>query len=277
MLFYCQTMRKGIPMNKTSKLFDLEPMEQDIDLIYVKSVKKWIPVGPSWEKSGEIFVKGKGWVDTKKWKAVKRATLKPLEKITAAQLKTIKDQYGYEGAMAVIHGWGNQSLYHDGAYGLDYAKMELCNACDLGELYDKYTDEIQAVGDAFVKGLLDNGFRMEGKVLWYDKELVGYCGIYEKIHLHPLQHVDHCAGGYVVAGRILPVWNPMSFENMLFELFYSKYYMRNEEKYKEFRKRLDNMSVRDQIADLTTGEIADSFERIFEAQKKYLEEYEKSA
>jgi len=252
---------------KTSKLFVLEPMENDVELVYVRSQKKWLPVGPSWGNENHIFVRGKGWLDMRKWKNVKRATLKPLKEITAAQLKKVKDEYGYSAAMGLVRGWGGTSLHHDNSIGLNYAKLEFCNACDLGELYDKYTDVLQRVGDAFIAGLLKNGFRMEGKTLWYGDRLVGFCGVYETIKLHPILHVDHCVGSYSFMGRMLPNWNPMTFETVLFKLVYAKYDLGDDKKRKKYQKTWDNTSVRDKIADLTTEEIASSFEEIFAANE----------
>ena len=252
-------------MEKTSRLFTLKPMESDVELVYVRSQKKWLPIG-SMDDKDHIFVRGKGWLDMRKWKNVKRATLKPIKKITAAALKSIKDEYGYQAAMGLVQGWGRQSLYHDNSYGLDYAKLECCNACDLGDVYDKFTDVLQRVGDNFIAALQENGFRMEGKTLWYGDKLVGFSGVYEKIKLHPILHLDHCVGN-VLFGRVLPIWNPMSFETMMFHLFYAKYNLGDEIRNKEFEQRFDNMSVQDKIADLTNEEVAKSFQEIFEAQK----------
>jgi len=258
-------------MKKTSRLFVLEPMTSDVELVYVRSQKDWFPIGPSYGEKHEIFVRGKGWLDMRKWKNVKQVTLKPLKEITGKALKEVKDQYGYKAAMGLVRGWGGQCLYHDNSFGLDYAKLEFYNACDLGELYDKYTDVLQRVGDAFVASLLEHGFRMDGKCLWYGDKLVGFCGVYEKIKLHPILHIDHCVGSYSFMGRMLPVWNPMSFETMLFHLFYAKYDLADDKKRKKFEKKYDNMSVKDKIADLTTEEIASSFEQIFEANEKYID------
>jgi len=257
-------------MKKTSRLFVLEPMENDVELVYVRSQKKWLPVGPSYGDPNHIFVRGKGWLNMKKWKNVKRATLKPLKEITGKALKEVKDQYGYAAAMGLVRGWGGQSLHHDNSIGLHGAKLEFYNACDLGELYDKYTDTLQRVGDAFIAGLLENGWRMDGKTLWYEDRLAGFCGVYEKIKLHPILHADHSVGA-IFGGRILPNWNPITFETMLFSLWYTKYDMGDDSKRKKYEKVWDNTSVRDKIADLTTEEIASSFEEIFETQKENID------
>jgi len=267
-----------------TKLFHLKPMEatheDGIALIYVKSEKKWLPMYRAGMNNNEIFVQGRGWVNMKKWKNPKIVYVTPLESVTGKALKAVKDAYGYEAAMGMVHGYGVDCLYHDHSCGLSYAKLEFCNACDLGEFYDKYSDVLQEIGDKFVASLLDHGFYLQGTWLYYGDEakkdtddygnIVGRTGIYEKIKLHPLQYVDHCIGSSAFLGRMLPVWNPMDFEQLLFSLFYAKYDLDDEDNYKAFTKRKESMSVLDQIADLTNDDVANSFEGIFEAEKEHI-------
>jgi hypothetical protein len=227
-----------------------------------------------------MFISGRGWIDTRKWKNVKRVFITPFKEVTGKALKEVKDLYGYEAAMGMVQGWCNQSLFHDNSHGLAYAKLEFCNACDLGEYYDKYTDVIQDIGDKFIASLLENGFYMSGEWLYHGDEakkdtndfgnIVGHTGIYEKIKLHPLQHVDHALGSFSFMGRMLPSWNPMDFEGVLRSLFYAKYNMDDEDNYKAVSKRRETMSVLDQITDLTNAEVGASFERIFEAQDEFI-------
>jgi len=292
MLPCIQTMDNQLEnIMKMTRLFQLKPMtathEDGIELVYVRKEKKWFPVGSHSSDPNQLFIKGRGWIDMSKWKNVKRAYVKPLQMITAKALKEVKDAYGYEAAMGMVKGWGGSCLFHDGSFGLDYAKLECSNACDLGEAYDKFTDVIQDIGDKFIAALLENGFYMTGSWLYYGDEakkdtdgfgsLIGQTGIYEKIKLHPLQHIDSCVGKYSFMGRMLPIWNPIDFEQMLFPLFYAKHNMRDEKNFETFTERRDNMSVSDQIADLTNDEVAKSFEGIFAAQEKFIKIVDKAA
>jgi len=270
-------------MKKTSKAFQLDPMPDPVLIKLCKKNKKWYPIDDSYSDKGESFIRGQGWVKTGKWK---EHTIQPLSNpFTAKEIKTVADEFGFNAAMGMIQGWSRCSLFHDNSYGLDYVKMEIANMATLGELYDTYTDLIQSIGDEFIANLLKKGFKLDGNIekgwLWYNYvdennfgQLVGQVGIYENIWLHPLQHVDHCIGGRILGGRILPMFNPISFDSMLMTLFNNKYYSKD---FKKSRKMLAKIvSVHDRIAHLTTKTIADKFRRIFEAQEK-LEIVEKAA
>jgi len=260
-------------MQKTSKAFQLDPMPDPVLIKLCKKDKKWYPIDTSYTDKGKNFIYGQGWVKTDKWK---EHTIQPLSNpFTAKEVKDVADEFGLNAAMGMIQGWGRGCLFHDRSYGLDYTKMEVANMATLGELYDTYTDLVQSVGDEFIANLLKKGFKLEGSIekgwLWYNSDennpgnLVGQVGIYETVWLHPLQHVDHCIGGRILGGRVLPMFNPISFDSMLMTLFFYKYYSKD---YKRSDKMLAKIvSVHDRIAHLTTKTIADKFHRIFEAQE----------
>ena len=263
-------------MKKTSKAFQLDPMPDPVTIKFNKKDQKWYPVDDSSTDKGQNFIYGQGWVKTGKWK---EHTIQPFSNpFTAKEVKAVADEFGLNAAMGMIRGWGNCSLYGDRSYGLDYTKMEVANMATLGELYDTYSDVIQSIGDEFIADLLKKGFKLNGSIengwLWYNYidennpgNLVGQVGIYETIYLHPLQHVDHCIGGRIFGGRILPSFNPISFDSMLMTLFHNKYYSKDFKKSDKMLAKI--VSVHDRIAHLTTKTIADKFHRIFEAPTEY--------
>jgi len=265
----------GGNMKKTSKAFQLDPMPDPVTIKFNKKDQKWYPVDDSYTDKGKNFIYGLGWVKTDKWK---EHTIQPLSNpFTAKEVKTVADEFGLNAAMGMIQGWF-YSLYNDRSYGLDYTKMEVANMATLGELYDTYSDVIQSIGDEFIADLLKKGFKLNGSIengwLWYNYidennpgNLVGQVGIYETIYLHPLQHVDHCIGGRIFGGRILPSFNPISFDSMLMTLFHNKYYSKDFKKSDKMLAKI--VSVHDRIAHLTTKTIADKFHRIFEAPTEY--------
>jgi hypothetical protein len=117
--------------------------------------------------------------------------------------------------------------------------------------------------------------------LWYDYKdennygsLVGSVGIYERVRLHPLQHIEHYLGMAVIGCRILPQFDSISFDNMLVKLFLARYYKDNEDdfansRYKKANEMLNEIvSVKDRIAHLSSQKSADEIESIFSLQKE---------
>jgi hypothetical protein len=264
-------------MTKTSNAYNLNAYPNPVELGYYPKNKTWYPINHYFEPNdGTVFIRGEGRLKIGKWKKV---TLDPLPNpYTAEQIKEVADEYGLFAAMGMIQGWGRCNLFADNSCGLDYVKYEVANMATLGKVYDEFTDVVQEVGDNFIQGLLKHKFKLNGTIekgwLWYDYknendcgQLVGMVGIYERIKLHPLQYVDHYLGPSIFACRILPMFNPMDFDLMLAKLFYYRHYSKNG---KRSEKMLDKIvSVHDRIQHLTGSKrIADSFEKIFEANKK---------
>ena len=261
-------------MKKMTKAFQLDPMPDPVELHYYPKNKAWY-ADNGYEK-GKIFIKGEGYKKvTKTWKHEKVAPLS--NPFTAEELKAVADKYGLNGAMAMIQGWGCGCLLNDCSIGLFYAKYEVANMATLGKQYDDFTDAVQAIGDMFIDGLLSKGFNIKGNrekgSLWYGYKneneyghLTGFTGVYENIKLHPLLHIDHSIGVSFMAGRVLPMFNPITFDDMLVQLFNSKYYMKDGEK---ARKMLNKyVSVYDRIRHLAGLESADAIKSIFELQEK---------
>lgn len=255
---------------KDTKAFSLKPMEK-VELVKIdfkdklgKMVHMWVP--PKNASDKHIFVYGKGLIKIPK--KAEHAFPTPLsEDWTAEQIKVVYNQYGFSGAQGMLHGWGNLSLWDDMSYGLAYYKHELGNMCLYGKSYDEFTDKVQEIGNKFVAKLLDDGFRLEGdKWLWYGKNLV--CDL-RNHPIHPLRFIDHCVHGLF---PIAPSFNSIGFDTMLEKLFVGKYGMSDDyggSGRKGARPILDRIvSVRDRIAHLTNEEIADSFQDIFELQKR---------
>ena len=263
-------------MKKTTKAFQLNPMQEPVTIKLNPKDKTWYPQTHFYADKNEIFIYGQGWVKTDKWK---EQVIQPFQDpYTAQEVKTIADEYGFNAAMGMIGRGNNQSLFDDNGCGSDYTKYEVANMTTLGKVYDDYTTLVQSIGDAFIANLLKKEFTLHGKVekglLWHNYKseddpgnIVGSVGIYDKVHLHPLQHVEHCIGMSIFGCRCLPMFNPMTFDDMLMRLFFYKYYSENGRK---SRKMLDKcVSVRDRIAHLTTETIATSFNKIFEVQDTF--------
>lgn len=261
-------------MKKTSQAFQLDSMIEPVTLFRNPKDKKWYPKTHFYEcNKNQIFIYGQGWVKVDKWKQV---TIDPLTNpFTAEQLKTVADEYGLNAAMGMIKGWSSSSLFDDNSIGLDVVKYEVANMTTFGKVYDIYSNHVQKVGDAWVKGLLDNGFTMDGTIengwLWHNYknendcgELLGKCGIYGKVKLHPLQHVNHNIG----YGRVPPMFNPISFDKLL-ETLFRAIYLKPDNDYSKVDAMLKKIeSVEDRIKHLTTKEIAEGIASIFEAQKE---------
>jgi hypothetical protein len=254
-------------MKKMTRAFQLDPMPEDVELHYYPRHKKWY--ANNGYKDGHIFIMGHGYKKmTKTWK---HETVKALPELTAEGLKAVADKYGINGALAMVRGWGAGCLLNDNSYGLTYAKFEVANMATLGKAYDEFTDAVQTIGDCFIEGLEKRGFKLDYKSLWYNYidsdnfgSLVGFCGVYERIKLHPLLHVDHSLHIPIVGGRILPMFNPMSFDTMLESLFYHRY----GQDFKRTDKALAKyVSVYDRIKHLAGAKAAKGIEKIFELQK----------
>lgn len=261
-------------MKKHTSVFQLGPMQEPVTIALIDDI--WIPLRSPDAK--DVFVYGKGTI--KIGKKTKKEIIPALETITAKDLKIVKDQYGYNAMLGMIQGWGSNCLFHDNSCGLSYAKMEAYNMADIGEPYDIFTDKVQGIGDHFIEALLANGFSIQGTpekgTFWYGYKdendcghLAGFCGLSEKVQLHPLAHIDHSTGGFrVLPMRMPPQFDPISFDSLLTTLFFSRYY---SEGYDKVDKMLEEIvSVRDRIAHLTSPEIADEIGSIFELQKEYL-------
>jgi len=257
-------------IKKMSRAFQLDPMTEAVELHFYPEENKWY--ADNGYKKGEIFIIGKGYVKkTKKWK---HETVEPLKELTAAGLKGVADKYGINGALAMVQGWGSGCLLNDRSYGLTLAIFEVANMATLGHSYDEFTDKVQEIGDEFIKGLTSRGFSLLHKGLWYNYKdentfgsLVGFYGVYDKVQLHPMLHIEHKIG-HVLGGRILPSFNPITFDSMLESLILHKCGL-NHEKYV---KTLDKyVSVYDRIKYLAGEKSAKGIESIFELQEKMKE------
>lgn len=258
--------------------YQLERMTEPVRIALNPADKKWYPINGIY-KDDELFIMGKGRVKIGKWK---KETLNPLPELKAEFLKPIYDLYGINVAMGMISGWGGVSLYHDNSYGLNGTKYEVINMALLGKQYDDFTDKVQVIGDNFIQGLCSNGFMIQGTMekgsLWYDYKdennygcLVGSVGIYERVRLHPLQHIEHFLGMAVIGCRILPQFDPISFDSLLVKLFMSRYYKDNEgnSRFEKADKMLNEIvSVKDRIAHLSSQKSADEIASIFSLQKE---------
>lgn len=248
---------------KTTTAFQLDPMPEPVTIVLNKKTGTWHPIGKDDTTTALIY--GEGHVKIGKWK---KEVIQPLSNpYTAKEVQAVKNQFGYHAAMGMIKGWSCASLDRDLSYGLASTKHEVCNMADLGEAYDTFTDQVQAIGDEFVECLLQNGFRMENKWLWYGDYLVGRTGIYEKIRIHPLQHIDHCLT-YAFLGRSLPSFNSLTLDEMLVQLFIGKYHLDNCDFTLFHEMSHKYVSIYDRIAHLTSKDIADKIFTIFELTKK---------
>lgn len=274
-------------MKKMTTAYQLDRITEPVTIALNPADKKWYPIDGIYKdnehgiyKDNELFIMGKGRVKINKWK---KETLNPLPELKAEFLKPIYDQYGLNVAMGMINGWGGSSLYHDNSYGLNGTKYEVINMALLGKQYDDFTDKVQVIGDNFIQGLCSNGFMIQGTMekgsLWYDYKdennfgsLVGSVGIYERVKLHPLQHIEHVLGIAVIGCRSLPQFDPISFDSLLVKLLMSRYYKDNEEGnsgYEKADKMLNEIvSVKDRIAHLSSQKSADEIESIFNLQKE---------
>ena len=243
---------KGEKMKKFTRAFQLEPIKNPVKVTEIKGVN--YPYDTSYTMNNEVFIRGQGLKKVSNTIAI----IKPLpENWTAENIQEIGKKYGVYVAMGMLQGWGTCSLFDDGSIGLDYAKHEVVNMVKYGLLYDQYTDMLQKIGNDFIRCILKNGYRIDGKWLYYKDNLIGMTGMYETIHLHPLQHVDHCLRGLV---NIPPLFDSISFDRLLVTLIMEQ---DNSE------KKLDTfISVRDRIAYLSTDDIANNFEKLFELETK---------
>lgn len=254
-------------MSKMTRVFQLNPMPNSVNLVRCKKTDTWHTDNRSNYNKKQIFVHGQGYLTvTDTWE---KATIEPLESITAKQLQTIAATYGLNGATAMIQGWGNQSLLDDGSYGLTWAKYEVANMVRYGQAYDDFTDKVQAIGELFIQGLKDNGFTLLGGdrgTIWYGYKddndcgnLAGFYGIYAKIKLHPLQYIEHNIGAACLGLSIPPSFNAIEFDEMLVTLFMAKY------KSDEVLSKLDQIvSVKDRIENLAGVKAANAIEGIFD-------------
>ena len=242
-------------MKKHSRAFQLNSI-QDHVVCVIKVDNIWYPCKVD---DTELFIRGKGWVKLKGEKP--EVGNLPVE-WTA---ENIQYYHKFYGSMAVcgglLEGWGNNSLYQDGSYGLDYAKAELQNMAIFGKVYDEYTDYVQKVGNEFIANLRE-GYRIERGTLWYKDHLICFL---DRVHLHPLMHVEHLIKGLV---PIRPSFDPISFDRMLVKLLVA-------ESLYEDPSNTTNMihdrvvSVYDRIAYLSNEEVAKMFDVIFEKQKVF--------
>ena len=233
---------------KSTKAFQLKLVKEPITVIRENNVN--YPLANPDDK--EIFIHGKGRVKIGK---CKRITVEPLTEYTAENIQKIYTLYGYNVVLGLIKGWGNQSLFHDNSYGLDYHKFEIMNMCRYGKPYDIFTDKIQAIGDKFVATLLLNGFRIENETVWVGDKI---CGFLDRLPIHPLAYIEHCFRGIA---SIPPSFNSIDFDDMLVQLISVK---EGIDKSTETLEKV--VSVKDRITYLTNQEISNEIESIFELQ-----------
>ena len=269
-------------MNKMTHAYQLGAMTTPTTIALDKKNKIWYPLNDAHYKdtkwANELFVSGKGTFKIAKWK---REIIQPLEVLTAEALKPIYDKYGFNAVLGMVKGWSNSSMFHDHSIGLSYVQYEVLNMALIGKPYDTFTDKVQEIGDHFVEELLKNGFKLEGNIvkgsLWYNYvdennygKLVGFVGLYEKIHLHPLQYIEHNIGRSFMSVRMPPNFDPISFDEMLMKLFQAKYY--DKEADDAFKKSEDMLkeivSTKDRIAHLTNDKVAEEIASIFDIQKE---------
>jgi len=236
---------------KNTRVFQLGAYPVPTTVVLDKKNDEWWPHGNYDDK--EIVVMGKGVFKCAKWK---RETIQPLSPFTARNMATVGSVYGYHAVLGMIRGWGANSLFHDQAYGLTYAKCEVANMIRFGEMYDNYTDTVQKIGDSFVAGLTASGFRIDGTVekgtLWYGDNLTGFT---DNLRIHPLQHVDHCLCGFPTS----PSFNAVNFDGVLVRLMLAA-----------GRDPDAVVSCKERIAVLTgNSELPEHFEEIFEMQKTF--------
>lgn len=253
-------------MRKMTKAYQLKPML--IDMVAFQYRKhntdtlRWYPLPEAELSEKETFIRGFGWVKILQYmrkSAVKIPNLS--ENWTAQDLKDIADKFSLDVAWGMLQGWsGQQSLFSDGSVGLTYAKHEVWNMTIFGKEYDDFTDKVHEVGMRFVKAVFNKGYRKEhgGSYMWYQDKIVGAMGLYEKVRIHPSQHVDHLLSGIV---HTRPMFDPISFDELLRTLIgIRKQGLRLLDKY---------VSVKDRIKFLSSQRIANDIEKIFEWQKVF--------
>lgn len=246
---------------KQTRAFQLGSVTGSVPIAFFEQYNAWYPLHNTIDK--KCFIYGKGHVKVGKNKMVLHPLSNPF---TAKEVKTVKDQYGYNVALGMIKGWGG-SLFHDNSCGAFYSKVEVCNMADLGELYDEYTDVLQEAGDQFIQGLRNHGFEVKNESLWYGENL---CFFLERIPIHPLQYVEHSLKGFV---RMPPFFDSIHFDELLVRLFTFKF--RKENDYSEVDKMTEKIvSVYDRIAYFSSKDVAEKIASVFKMEKnmlKYLE------
>jgi hypothetical protein len=235
-----------------SKAFRLKPIQDPITIVKFK--EGWYPKANP--EDSHVFVRGSGSLKVGKRKT---ETIPPLKEYTAQAIQDITNQYGFNVTLGLIQGWCNQSLFHDGSYGLAYHKFEVRNMAIHGKTYDIFINKVKAISDEFVEALIKKGFRFDGGTLWYKENLIGFI---DHIQLYPIEHIEHCLTGII---PMYPNFNPISFDNTLVNLFRGRY--------KNSQAMLDKyVSVYDRIKQLTNKTIADKIKNIFELQKVFEKE-----
>ena len=244
-------------MRKMTKAYQLKPMTEQV--MAYKFEGHWYPMTGDQLLDKEIFIPGKGWKKITKTMTKSLTKVEPLqENWTAADIQDRARQFSLEVAEGLLQGWGRSSLFNDGSVGLSYAKHELANMSFFGKIYDDFTDKVHEVGQRFIRSILKKGYWFQGSWMWYKNKVVGMAGPYEKVWLHPTQHIEHLLSGIV---HVRPMFDPIGFEKMLIHLIAVR---RN---YASIFER--HISVKDRIKFLTTQKIAEDFEKIFEWQKAF--------
>jgi len=243
-------------MRKSTKAFQLQAMTEPVTFVIQPRTKKLFPVDDPEAK--EHFIYGEGHKKTAKWK---RITIDPLsDPFTAEEIAAVADEHGWPAPLGMVQGWGRYCLANGQSCGLSYHKHEVFTMAKYGKVYDEFTDKVQAIGDKFVASLLSKGFRMEGKILWYDDRIIGST---DRFRLHPIQYIDHCLMGMLWTP---PMFNPMELDDLMVKLFIGKYGTG-----KVYERNIDKIvSVKDRIASLTTKTIAKEIESIYELQKIFI-------
>lgn len=242
-------------MKKYSRAFNLDSIQTEIYIVDIENI--WYPCNKDLEDEKKMFIPKEGWKNlTKK----QLSTITKIDSIpvewTAEDIKKIGEQYGINVAMGMLEGECGQCLYYDGSYYHDYTKYEVRNMVRYGKVYDTFMGEVQEIGNQFLIKLFEKGYSLQGKWFYYNEELL-FCTDNMSIHLS--QYIDHCICGMV---DIAPSLDPIALDKFLISLILPQN--------KEGENILDSViSVKDRIAFLSSIEVAEKVESIFEMQKVF--------
>ena len=243
-------------MRKNTRAYRLKAMKTPVFAFQYKD--KWYPSSNNDLFEKEIFIRGEGWI--KILQKMKKGAIEvhPLpDDWTAQDIKDRVDEYGLDVAMGLLHGEGMQSLFEDGSIGLNWHKHEFQNMANFGKIYDEFTDKVDEVGKRFVSALFKKGYASKGgDWLFYGNELI------TQLKFEPLEHVHHNLKGIF---HTRPSFDPIQYDKVLATLM-----MAQCDTQEDKITLLDKyVSIKERIEYLSSKEIADDMENIFEWQEAF--------
>ncbi len=221
---------------------------------------KWYPSSNNELFEKELFIRGEGWVKILQKMRKGAIEVHPLpDDWTAQDIKERVDEYGLDVAMGLLHGEGMQSLFEDGSVYLSWHKHEFQNMAYFGKIYDEYTDKVDEVGKRFVSALMKKGYFLKGTWLNYGENLIDQL---TDIKLEPLEHTGHNVKGIF---HTRPSFDPIEYDKVLATLMMAQCDTQDEK-----ITLLDKyVSIKERIEYLSSKEIAEDMENIFEWEETF--------